>query len=326
MRLNWFYLFIAAFFVLMIGISLRYFRGSGHSSVGVTYAKEYKISADKSAVVSVVPVVPGQQVKAGDVLVELSSAELEIEIDKLENRILAMKADQVEKAKLAVSEIALIRAEQGIEIEELTTDIVQAEGELQLNRKLTKELSGTTATETDDHPLEKKIQSLKQQRARHEEATAIKIRDIQQESETEQRLLETQVKLLERELMLLLDEKKKLSKTATSDGVIENVYVKQGEQVDAYAALLSINPVHPTTVVGYLVGKKDELPIGSEVVIKSYDHPNTSIAGKVIGYGAVVELPEILQKSTAVKAFGREVFIEIAPQNGFATGEKVLIR
>jgi HlyD family secretion protein len=46
----------------------------------------------------------------------------------------------------------------------------------------------------------------------------------------------------------------------------------------------------------------------------------------VIGYGSVAELPEILQKSTAVKAFGREIFIEIGLENNFANGEKVLIR
>jgi HlyD family secretion protein len=46
----------------------------------------------------------------------------------------------------------------------------------------------------------------------------------------------------------------------------------------------------------------------------------------VIGYGAVTSLPDILQKSTAVKAFGKEVFIEMPLQNDFSTGEKILIR
>jgi len=325
MRFNWFYVFVFALFVAMMVISFRYFRGSGHSSVGVTYAKEYKINAEKSAIISTIPVVPGQQVKVGDLLVELTSPELEIEIEKMQSKISAARAEQLEKAKLAHSEVALIRAEQGIEIEEINTDITQAEAELQLNRKLTKEVT-SGAAETGDHPLEKKIQSLKQQRAKREEAASIRIQDIRQESETEQRLLENQTKLLERELALMQDEKRKLSKVATSDGVIENVYVKQSEQVDAYTALLSVNPVHPTSVVGYLVGKKQELPVGAEVSIKSYEHPQFVVAGKVIGYGSVVELPQILQKSTAVKAFGREVFIEIAPQNGFAAGEKVLIR
>jgi hypothetical protein len=107
---------------------------------------------------------------------------------------------------------------------------------------------------------------------------------------------------------------------------VESVFVKQGEQVSAFTALLSLNSVHPTTVVGYLVGKKESLPVGSEVKVRSYEKSGNETPGKIIGYGSVVELPEILQKSTAVKAFGREVFIEITPDNQFAAGEKVFIR
>ena len=118
-----------------------------------------------------------------------------------------------------------------------------------------------------------------------------------------------------------------MNKYAESDGVVENVYVKAGEQVAAFTPLLSVNPVRPSTVVGYLVGKKVSVPeIGSIVEISSYDKRSTSVKGKVIGFGSVTELPEILQKATAVKAFGREVFIEIGSDNNFANGEKVLIR
>jgi multidrug resistance efflux pump len=145
-------------------------------------------------------------------------------------------------------------------------------------------------------------------------------------SETEQLILINQIKLLERELDLLVLERKALTKFATTDGVVENIFVKEAEQVDAYTPLLSVSPNHPTTVVGYLVGKKDHLSVGLDVSIRSYDDPGLHIPGKVIGYGSMVPLPDILQKSTAVKAFGREVFIEMKADNPFASGEKVLIR
>jgi hypothetical protein len=79
-------------------------------------------------------------------------------------------------------------------------------------------------------------------------------------------------------------------------------------------------------VIGYMVGRKEPMPVGTVVSVLSFDKHATASNGKVIGYGAVVELPEILQKSTAVKAFGQEIFIEISPDNQFASGEKVLIR
>lgn len=327
---NWFYPAIALLFLSMLYISARFFKGSGNSSIGVTQSKEYKINSEKSALVQTVHVVPGRQVKAGDVLVELTSHELEMDIDKLTNRIAVLKSEQLEKSKLAASEIEYVKAQHGITIEEIETDIGQIKSKLELNRSLTREFGSagdTSALALAKNPQQTKLRSLELQKQKHSRALQIKIEDIRQESTTETSLLVNQIRLLERELELLIDEKKKLSKFATTDGVVENVYVKDGEQVDAFTPLLSVNPVRPSTVVGYLVGKKGHVPaIGSTVSISSYDLRSVSVAGKVIGYGSVSELPEILQKSTAVKAFGREIFIEISPENSFASGEKVLIR
>jgi HlyD family secretion protein len=80
-------------------------------------------------------------------------------------------------------------------------------------------------------------------------------------------------------------------------------------------------------VVAYLVGKNAaEYPIGVSVSVSSYDQRRNTVSGKVIGYGSVSELPEILQKSTATKAFGQQVFIEVPVDNFLSNGEKVLIR
>ncbi|MBA4053262.1 MAG: hypothetical protein C0490_00980, partial [Marivirga sp.] len=293
-------------------------------------SKEYKINSEKSALIKKVHVVPGRQVKAGDILVELTSNELEIDIDKLTNRISVLRSEQHEKSKLIASEIEYAKAEHGITIEEIDTDIGQIKSKLELNRSITREFGSgtdTTAVSLAKNPQQIKLRSLHQQKQKHDRALQIKIEDIRQENTTEQSLLVNQIKLLERELELLIEEKKKLSKFAATGGVVENVYVKDGEQVDAFTPLLSVNPVRPSTVVGYLVGKKVNIPtIGSSVTISSYDLRSVSVMGKVIGYGSVSELPEILQKSTAVKAFGREIYIEISPENNFASGEKVLIR
>lgn len=324
MKLNGYYIFILLFFSGMLFINLKYFRSSGSSSVGVTYSKGFKINADKSAQVKSVRVVPGQQVKAGDVLIELTSFNLDLELSKLQNRITTLKSERSERAKLADAKIAYMKAELGIEIEKLNLEINEAEAELTLNKKLANEFSQQSIAE--ENPLRQKIEALKVQRMKYEESIAIKRRDILQETATEEYLLDNQVRLLEQEREMLIADKGNLRKLATTDGVVESVLVKEGEQVDAYTALLSVNPVHPTTVIGYLVGKKNTLPIGAEVTVRSYENNQHVSPGKVIGYGSVVQLPLILQKSTAVTGFGREFFIEIDRQNDFANGERVLIR
>jgi multidrug resistance efflux pump len=326
MRVNWFYVLIGILFFAMLFISARYFRGSGDASIGLAQTKEYKINSEKSALIKSIKVVPGMQVKEGDLLIELTSQEMEIEITKLSNRIAILKSERAEKAKLTEAEIAYVKAENSIVIEELDAEILQTTSELKMNEDLTKEFVSAEKKEVES-PLLIKINSLKQQKQKHLLAQEIKIRDIQQERITDQHLLENQISLQESELKLLQSEINNLVKYASAPGVIKNIYVKPGEQVSAYTELLEINPVHPTTVVVYLIGKKaNHYPIGATVSVASYDQLRNTVAGKVIGYGSVIELPEILQKSTAVKAFGQEVFIEIPADNNLANGEKVLVR
>ena len=328
--INWFYGLVAIIFATMIWISARYFRGSDYSSIGITEVKEYKINSEKSALVKSIRVVPGQQVKAGELLLDLTSAELEMEIEKITNRIVLLKAEQQSKAKLIQAQVDYLRADQGIPLEEIETEIEQTKSEIQLNKKLTKELatnSDTSVWNEADNPLQVKLSSLNKQKAKHKQAILIKETDIRQEGFIDQQQLINQIKLLEQELELLKTEKSNLVKYAAADGVVKSVYVKPGEQVTAYTALLSITPVYPTTVIAYLAGKNNNaFAVGDTVRVSAYGNGSRKVTGRVIGYGAVTELPDILQKSTAVKAFGREIFIEIPAQNNFASGEKVLIR
>lgn len=324
-RFNWYYWFTGFLFAAMLFISAKYFKGKGEAAIGLAQTREYKISSEKSGLVKVVNVVPGMQVQSGDLLIELSSQELEIEIAKLTTRIEILKSERAEKAKLTQAEIDYIKAENDIRLEEIEAEIQQTTSELQLNKSLTREF--VSKEDESESPLQIKINSLKQQKQKLLLAQEIKIKDVRQENATEQKLLENQIVLQESELELLHQEKKGLTKAALAPGVIKTVFVKVGEQVSSYSPLLEINPIRPTTVVIYLIGKPtDQFPIGKEVTVSSYAQKRTEVIGKVIGYGSVTALPEILQKSTAVKAFGQEVFIEVPVNNALANGEKVLVK
>jgi multidrug resistance efflux pump len=325
MKLNWFYVFIALLFTAMIFISLRFFKGSRFSTVGITASREFKINAEKQALITAINVVPGQQVKKGDLLVELSSAPLELEMSKISNRIQVLTSERQQKARRTESTIDLIKADHSLERERLQTQIIQLENEIKLNKSLTKQFAKDTASASSSSS-ELKLQSLRQQAARQDESVQIKVKDILQQRDLDQQLMVNQIRLLENELEMIQKEKAALSKYATADGVISRIYVRQGEEVDAFTPLLSVDAVHPSTVVAYETVNKENHGVGSPVEVASYAHRHVVVSGKIIGFGAVVQLPEILQKATSVKAFGREVFIEIDANNGLATGEKVLVR
>lgn len=325
-NINWFYLLITLMLIAMLYISGRYFKGSGEASIGIAQTSEYKIKTEKSALVKSINVVPGMEVKEGQLLIELESAELEVDIAKLTNRITVYNSELAEKTKLTRAEISYIQAQKGIDIEELDAEIMELESEIKMNHALTQTFASGERISTDS-PMSIKVESLKKQKQKHLEAMKIKIQDVKQESTSEQQSLKNQISLLASELKLLETEKSKLSKYATASGVVEKVYVKRGEQVASFSPLVEINPSHPTTVVAYLVGKKPTaLGVGKTVSVSSYDQRRNSVHGEVIGYGSVKALPDVLQKSTAIQAFGQQVFIEIPEKNTFFNGEKVLIR
>ncbi len=328
-RLNSFYIFVAILFVSLLTINNRYFKGSS-SFLGITYSKEYKINAEKSATIDGVYVVPGQTIQPGDLLVTLSSQELTLEIQKLEKKVELLKSEKLEKQKLLESEIKLLESEKRIIRNDTESEISMIQNRINLNRSLTNEIlpeQNRSLSQDSLTALELKIKSIRAKGLLETEAVNIKEQDLRQDHEFDQSQIQAEIDLAQQELDWKLEEDERLNKYASFAGVIENVYVKEGEQIEAFTSVVSVNPLHPTSAVGYLVGKKDrDKSLGETVTILALEHNDLFATGRIIGFGSVVELPEILQKSTSVKAFGLEVFIEIPEQNGLPVGEKIIIK
>ncbi|GAB5409967.1 MAG: hypothetical protein BalsKO_23320 [Balneolaceae bacterium] len=328
-KLNSFYIFIAVLFVGLLTINNEYFKGSS-SFLGVTYSKDYKINAEKSAIVEAVYVVPGQTVQLGELLVELNSQELTLEIQKLQKEVDFLKSEKEEKQKLLESEIKLLESEKRIIANDTESEVSLIQNQIDLNRSITNDIlkERNNSIQGDSlTALSLKIKSIRAKGLLEIEAVNIKEQDIRQDHEFDQSQIQARIDLAQQELDWKLEEDQRLNKYATFAGVIENVYVKEDEQIEAFTSLLSVNPLHPTSAVGYLVGKKDrDKVLGETITIQALEHKELFSTGNIIGFGSVVELPSILQKSTSVMAFGLEVFIEMPEQNGLPVGEKIIIK
>ncbi|RNC84550.1 MAG: biotin/lipoyl-binding protein [Balneola sp.] len=325
-KLNSFYIIIGVLFVTLLTVNTRYFKGS-NAFLGVTFAKKYQINTEKSATVINSYVVPGQTVSTGDLLVELESPELELDIRKLEKEIQNLETEKVEKQKLLESELQLLESEKRIVQNEVDNKVQQIDSRISLNRALSEDLVNSTSTADSLSDLQLQRSSILEKGALEIEAVNIRIKDIQQDHQFDQSQVQATIDLAKQELDWRKVEQENLNKYALFDGIINSVSVKPGEQVDSYTSLLSINPIRPTTVVGYLVGSKDRnRELGDIVQVRSMEQGYIQTEGRIIGFGSITELPEVLQKSTAVKAFGLEVFIEISENNDLPVGEKVMIK
>lgn len=328
-KFNIFYIIIALAFISLLTINNRYFKGSS-SFLGVTYAKQYKISNEKISVIEAIHVVPGQRVNEGDLLIELESPELTLDIAKLNKEIELLRSEKLEKVKLLESELKLFDSEKKIIQGDINADIQLIEQEIELNRSITEQILASTGKGISSDSLSSlrlKIKSIEEKGLLKLDAVDIKVQDLEQDHSFDQSQIQAKIELAQQELDWRLKEETNLNKYAPFSGVIENVYVKSGEYVEAFSSLVSVNPEHPTSVVGYLVGKKERDKIlGEKVVVRSLEHPNIEIPGTIIGFGSVTSVPEVLQKSTTVKAFGLEVFIEISEENIFPVGEKIIVK
>ena len=106
-RINSFYVFIFLAFVTLMTVNSFYFKGSS-SFLGVTYAKAYKINAEKSGIIEALYVVPGQEVQKGDKLIEVESPQLNLDIQKLRKEIELFESEKKEKKALLNSKIKLL--------------------------------------------------------------------------------------------------------------------------------------------------------------------------------------------------------------------------
>ena len=268
---------------------------------------------------------PGKTVSAGDTLITLYSPALELDIEKLRKELILMESEIEEKNELLESELALFDSEKQQSTQSFNAEIHQLTQRLALQKQLVGSESDASDT-NQNNELELQIESLKQQLSLELQAIDIRVNDVTQEHLFDVSQIRARQELARQELQWKERMVDNLTRVAQANGVVERVYVKPQEQVDSFTPLLSLNPRHPTSIVGYLVGQKDRnKQLGDTVLVRSSEQSSLTSSGVITGFGSVVALPTILQNSSSITTFGLEIFIEIPEDNPLPVGEKVII-
>ena len=324
MKKNSFFWFTGILFILLLIINTQYFKGN-RSFLGVSYSNPYTINSDRSATVLNTLVSPGETVTNGDTLITLYSPQLELDIEKLRKSNLLTESEIEEKNELLESELALFESEKEQRQQEINAEIKLLSQRLNLQQKLSgNETNLVEINQTNEIQLQ--IESLQQQLSLELLAIDIRVNDVTQEHIFDISQIRARQELATQELAWKERMLNNLTRIAQNDGVVERVYVKPLEQVDSYTPLLSINPRHPTSVLGYLVGQKDRnRQIGDTVTVRSSQESSLITTGVITGFGSVVALPPILQNSSSITTFGLEIYVKIPEKNPLPVGEKVII-
>ena len=319
-----FYWFAGLLLISLLLINTQFFKGNT-SFLGVSYSDAYTINSDRAATIIRTYVSPGETVSAGDTLITLYSPELELDIEKLRKELILMESEIEEKNELLESELALFDSEKQQSTQSFNAEINQLAQRLALQKQLVG-IESALGDSDQNNELELQIESLKQQLSLELQAIEIRVNDVNQEHLFDVSQIRARQELARQELQWKERMVDNLTRVAQADGVVERVYVKPQEQVDSFTPLLTLNPRHPTSIVGYLVGQKDRnKELGDTVLVRSSEQSSLISSGVITGFGSVVALPNILQNSSSITTFGLEIFIEIPEDNPLPVGEKVII-
>ncbi|NOT36642.1 MAG: HlyD family efflux transporter periplasmic adaptor subunit [Saprospiraceae bacterium] len=115
--------------------------------------------------------------------------------------------------------------------------------------------------------------------------------------------------------------------TAPFDGYVDQIAVQENASIQAFKDLFRINPKVPTRIIGFIhESSQINFQLGDSVQLSSATRQDLISSGIITSVSPrLVELPLRLRKFIEVRAWGREVFIQMNSNQGFYIGEKISI-
>lgn len=328
MRINLFYPV-----VLLLGVAMIFlFRPPSEAEIsffGFAESNETAVNYNYPVVIDRILVQPGQAIKAGAPMLEVSRRKAKETMVDQQFRIAELRAGENTWRRQRQRELTEYRQKAAAELAESDERIAELRRELAYKKSLATGLTTITITPADYLPLQTNLNDLLADRERQLTATELRISNLEAEIREGDKPVAEQIRRLEAELDFEEDQKvQPFTVTAPADGLVGNIPVKEEEHVPSYETLLTFYEPHSSLVSGYVhENQTARVAIGDSLRVYSLRSGGLSYIGRVIGLGSrIVEIPPRLRKLPDFKTYGREVSIEITPANSFLQKEKVGVR
>ena len=319
------FLFITALVLLFYAFAKK---DETYAIVAELEPKKTAISFHKSVRIQNLHVNSGQHVRKGDLLVEVERPDLELDIEMarnslkiLDNQILKLQTDY-ENDKQSQS----LKHRQNMSV--LEARIQQLKTDFKTDSIFYNEVIDWMGADSlaEDQLYDIRLQSLIDEKD-------LEIRRYQSDQSGRNALFEKEFEELQleqsrrnEELKALLQEKSELVQHSPFDGTVGNVSVQLNELIPPYQTIVSIYDESPDMIKGYM-NEQVNIPVlvGEKVKVQSISRDYT-IEGEVVEIGArIVSYPKQLRNTQQVQLWGKELFVQIPPENNFLNGEKVYV-
>ncbi len=326
-KINSLYIYIGSLGLILFVV----FRPDFHKELsfyGFAESRITEINYNYPVVVDQILVKPGQKVKAGQVIMNLSRRKSKETLADQGFQIAQLKAEETLWRQRKENEVEELKMSHLARLAEINRSIERTEKELAYKKSLMEDLRSIEPQETSFKPLVDLLASYQQEKIELIQLHEIKMKGLAEELLLGKNPYTEQINryAAEREF----DESQQnipIQVIAPSDGLIGNISCKEEEHIQAYSTLLTFYEPHSGIIEGYVHEDLTlQVEIGQEYTISSLKDEAISFRGNVIGLGSrIVEIPARLRKIEAIKAYGREVLIEISKDNSFLQSEKVSI-
>ncbi len=325
MKINLLYLLIPAAILSCYWIVYDLQGQSEHTFFGTAESEPQTINFEHDVLVQDVKVVMGNQVKKGDTLAILYRSELDKTIiDRLAD-INQVEVEKNAKSETLSKERDVITARQAAHLSELKSDIriLQIEDSVKSSVKTTI----YNNLPYDNKIVREKILSLEEEIRQSEKQTIEQLRQLDAQIQAAQMISQAKISQVKQDLNYVQVQKGKLILFAPIDGFVEQVNISRGSIVQSFKDLFKINPKKPNKIIGFMHESADiPFQLGDSVLLGSSTRLNTNTKGIIIGSNPkLVELPYRLRKFTELRAWGREIYIQMPDTNRFYIGEKIMI-
>jgi multidrug resistance efflux pump len=326
MKFNILYLLFPSALAACFWIASDFQYQSVNSFFGIAEIEPHTLNFDHDIAIRDIFVKTGDLVKKGDTLAVFYRAELD---EQTLANVADLRLTETERAaeySILEKEKELVRARLSADVRELRSEISLLITEDSLNTLFRSSVYAGLKP-AGNKIMADKTEALKKQIDDLQRNAAEEIRIIGSKQSALGAVASAKKEELNAVRTQLENEKNRLFLIAPFDGYIEAVLVTRNALVEAFAELMKLNPPLPNTVIGFIhEASEAPLSVGQEVELISFNRPDVKCTGLITSINPrMTELPLRLRKFIEMRSWGREVLVQLPPQNRFYISEKITI-
>lgn len=327
MKDHLFHIIILGLAVLLASLSIFY-KDSTEAMVALVDSQVTAVSFRRPVIVDKIHVVPGQEVNAGEILIEVARPDLDLDFEKLQTE---MERLQIEREAL-ISQMGSKTQQAAVTYqgkrEQILSEINEVQLEIQQYNNLVSrlnEIENRQNAQTD---------SISQIKLKAKQDALLNLQKVYQEDrEFSKMQLHKEIALLDKKLLLtnkelesLQMETTELKRYASFGGTIGSVNVQLGELIPPYKTLITLYESRPSLIKAFVNERISYQVSPDDAVWVESENRLYRVPGEVIEIGSrITSFPDKIDPNPNFTSYGQEVFVKISPDNRFLNGEKVFV-